>query len=71
MKVDIEGAEYDVFMAASEVLSNGILKNIALEFHPSVIKSRGLSTEKLHSHIVQNGYELKEELGNSVYSFVK
>ena len=37
MKVDIEGAEYDVFMGARDILQTGVIRNIALEisqFHP-------------------------------------
>lgn len=70
MKVDIEGAEYDVFMASSELLRNGIVSNIALEFHPHILSSQGLSAERLHKHMIENGYALSNELGNSVYSFV-
>ena len=69
MKVDIEGAEYDVFMAATEVLKKGIVRNIALEFHNSVIEQRGLSSDKLHNQIIEGGYQLNKELGPWVYSF--
>jgi len=69
MKVDIEGAEYDVFMAAADVLKKGVLKNIALEIHSSILESRGLSADELHKYIVENGYELNSELGPWVYSF--
>ena len=69
VKVDIEGAEYDVFIAATEVLKAGILKNIALEFHPSILNRRGLSAESLHKHFIENGYELNKDLGPCVYSF--
>jgi hypothetical protein len=70
MKVDIEGAEYDVFMAATEVLKKRTIKNIALEYHRTILEHRGLSADKLHEQILRNGYRLDKELGPSVYSFV-
>ena len=69
MKVDIEGAEYDVFMTAGDVLKSGVLRNIALEFHNSILDSRGLSGADLHRHILANGYELDDSQGHWVYSF--
>jgi FkbM family methyltransferase len=71
MKVDIEGAEYDVFMAATEVLKNGTIKNIALEYHKNILEHRGLSADKLHEHMLANGYRLDKQLGPSVYSFIE
>jgi len=69
MKVDIEGAEYDVFMSAADVLKKGLIQNIALEFHPSMLERRGLRAADLHNHMIQCGYEVDTELGPSVYSF--
>ncbi|MBV8732567.1 MAG: FkbM family methyltransferase [Acidobacteriia bacterium] len=69
MKVDIEGAEYDVFMAAKEVLEKGILRNIALEYHEGVLSSRGLSREELHDQMIESGYEINQDFGHCLYSF--
>ena len=68
VKVDIEGAEYDVFMAAGEVLRKGILKHVALEIHHSVLASRGLSGDTLHAHMIGSGYCVNKDLGPWVYS---
>jgi FkbM family methyltransferase len=65
MKVDIEGAEYDVFMSAGDVLRKGILKHVALELHHSILAKRGLSGDAFHTHMIESGY-LPE---NGVYSF--
>ena len=65
MKVDIEGAEYDVFMEAGDVLTAGTITTIALEFHPSVLERRGLSQNDLGRFIEACGYTY---LGDSVYS---
>lgn len=64
MKVDIEGAEYDVFMAAGDVLRSGIIRTIAIEFHPRAFKRRGLSQNELGAFIESCGYVY---LGDSLY----
>jgi FkbM family methyltransferase len=69
MKVDIEGAEYDVFLAAGDVLRKGILKHVALEIHHSILASRGLSPDRLHTHMIDSGYQLDKDAGSCVYSF--
>jgi hypothetical protein len=52
MKVDIEGAEYDVFISAPEVLRKEIFRHIALEMHHSILERRELSADHLHKHMV-------------------
>jgi len=69
MKVDIEGAEYDVFLSATEVLRKGIFRHIALEIHTTILERRRLSADHLHRHMIDCGYELNTELGHSLYSF--
>jgi FkbM family methyltransferase len=71
MKVDIEGAEYDVLISAAEVLRKGIVRHIALEIHQSILERRGLSADHLHNHMIECGYELNTDLGHRVYSFGK
>src|SRR5262249_44632111 len=48
IKVDVEGAEYDIFMGAEQVLKAGVLRNIALEIHNSILEARCLSSLRLH-----------------------
>lgn len=69
MKVDIEGAEYDAFMAAGDVLRKGILKHVALEIHHSVLAKRGFSGDKLHAHMIESGYQVDKDIEPLVYSF--
>ena len=51
IKVDVEGAEYDIFMGAEQVLKAGVLRNIALEIHNGIVETRGLSGLRLHEWI--------------------
>lgn len=69
MKVDIEGAEYDVFMNDGGVLKSGIIRHIEMEIHNSILARRGLSGNDLHEHMLASGYVLNSELGNWVYCF--
>jgi FkbM family methyltransferase len=67
MKVDIEGAEYDAFLAAGELLRSGLIRNIALEIHNTILARRGVSGGRLHEFMLACGYRLNDELGNWVY----
>ncbi|MBV8551992.1 MAG: FkbM family methyltransferase [Acidobacteriaceae bacterium] len=68
MKVDIEGAEYDVFMNAGDVLRQHTIRRIALEIHNSTLERRGLSGQDLHRFILDCGYALDDSLGTWVYT---
>jgi len=69
MKVDIEGAEHEVFMTAKGILKSGAIRNIALEIHNPILEDRGLSGNELHQEILNCGYRLHDDLGHWVYSF--
>jgi FkbM family methyltransferase len=68
VKVDIEGAEYDVFMAAKDVLRSGRLVRIELEFHSDILRKQGYVEEDLHNHMQECGYVL-ESGSHRVYAF--
>ena len=67
MKVDVEGAEYEIFMNAGDVLRAGTISNIAIEIHNSILYRRGLSGNDLHKLFLQCGYVLDNSLGVWVY----
>jgi FkbM family methyltransferase len=71
MKVDIEGAEFDVFMNSGNILKAGIIGNIALEIHHSLLDRRGQSGAALHRWILECGYQASDQPGNTVYTFVR
>jgi FkbM family methyltransferase len=68
VKVDIEGAEYGVFMAAKDVLLSGRLARIELEFHSDILRRQGFVEEDLHKHMQECGYMLESE-SPRVYTF--
>jgi FkbM family methyltransferase len=71
MKVDVEGAEYAIFMGdpATAVLCAGTVKCIALEYHDRQLAANGFSGRTLHEHILRCGYELDASCQNWVYVF--
>lgn len=69
MKGDIEGAEYDVFMGASDVLRKGILEHVVLDIHNSGLANRGLLGSTLHAHMIESGYQVDKDIGPWVYCF--
>jgi FkbM family methyltransferase len=68
IKIDIEGAEWDVLMNAGETLRSGILRNIALEIHNSILAARGINGMEIHPFILGCGYTLDDSLGHWVYT---
>ena len=69
-KIDIEGAEYDLLMPATDILRRGILKHIAIEIHHPILSNRGLSGEKLEQHLLACGYEVNKEIEPCDYPVV-
>jgi len=67
MKVDIEGAEWELLMNAGDVLKSGVIRHIALEIHNSILAARGVSGGDLHKFILGCGYTLDDSLGPWVY----
>ncbi len=67
MKVDIEGAEWDVFMNAGEVLRSGMIRNMVIEIHNGILEARGLSGSDFDRFIRGCGYTLDDSLGPWVY----
>jgi FkbM family methyltransferase len=71
MKVDIEGAEWDVFMGAGQVLRRGIIRRFVLEIHNDILEARGVRGRDLHEFVLSCGYTLDDSLGPWVYERVR
>lgn len=67
MKVDVEGAEYEILMNAGNVLASGRIRAIALEIHNEILGRQGLSGATLHEHVLASGYSLNRDIGPWVY----
>ena len=67
MKVDIEGGEYEALMGSQEVFRDRRVRAIALELHPSILASRGLSADTIESMLSSFGYQRETSFNNSVW----
>ncbi len=63
VKIDIEGAEYDVLMSSGALLRSGRLRVLAVDFHESILQRRGLSSEPVVALLRECGYDLNGETG--------
>jgi FkbM family methyltransferase len=69
LKMDIEGAEYDALTGAHELLKRGIIRNMTIEVHDSILERRGLSWGRVHEVILECGYRSTDKCNRAVYSF--
>lgn len=69
MKVDVEGAEYDVFAGAQSVLKRGVIRHMCIEIHGAILERRGLSWDPVHQSIVECGYKWENNSDPRVYTF--
>lgn len=57
MKIDVEGFEHEAVLGSKELFEKGIIENIALELHPSILKQRGKSEKDIINFLQTNGYK--------------
>jgi FkbM family methyltransferase len=57
IKIDIEGAEYEAIFGARQLFQDEVFDYIALELHPEILESRGISPESIHAFLASCGYE--------------
>lgn len=67
LKIDIEGAEYEAVLGSPEVFNSGLVKVIALEYHPDTLSRRGLQAVTIHDFLLKAGYTLDSTLSHPVY----
>jgi FkbM family methyltransferase len=67
VKIDVEGAEYEIITASRAALASGVIKAISLEYHPTILKARGLSMDDIHQVLLECGFELEPGGENSIY----
>jgi FkbM family methyltransferase len=57
LKMDIEGFEYYAILGSKEIFKNNIIENIALEFHPEIIKEHGYNVDEILKFLKDAGYK--------------
>ena len=71
IKIDVEGHEYEVIFGSKSLFQNHIVKNIALEYHPTELISRGKSVAQIDDFFLSCGYVSIQFDGFTVYSCLK
>lgn len=56
LKMDIEGFEYQAVLGDKELFKSNIIKNFALELHPTVIKKYGNDSNKVINFLNECGF---------------
>lgn len=64
MKMDIESYEYEAILGSKAVFESGLIENIAVELHPSVLEQRGKRAEDIEEFLLSAGYRKDESFGS-------
>ncbi len=56
MKMDIEGFEYEAVLGSPELFEQRLIKRLAVEIHPHLIRGRGLDEAVLIDFLLRCGY---------------
>ena len=67
IKMDCEGSEHNVIAGAANVLQDGLVDVLALEFHPSVTPDAADACRRTHDKLLRYGYELANWNGQTIY----
>lgn len=57
LKMDIEGFEYEAIFGSKDMFRCGIIENIMLELHPSLLRRRGKEEKDILDFLGECGYE--------------
>jgi len=57
MKMDIEGFEYEAILGSKELFEKGLIENIALELHPTILERRGKPESDITKFLEKHGYK--------------
>jgi len=68
MKIDVEGFEHEAILGSKGVFESGVIENIALELHPTILAKRGKSELDILDFLKKNGYEHNREYKTLIMS---
>lgn len=60
VKVDVEGYEPEVILSGQRSIKEHRIRNLALDYHRSILQRRGKSADDTHAIIMSAGYRLAE-----------
>lgn len=67
LKVDVEGAEWDLLRGAEPLLTSGAIRRIALEYHPTILARNGSSVAGIHEWLLARGFHQASEPETALY----
>jgi FkbM family methyltransferase len=67
MKVDIEGYEYEALLGSRQLFRDGIIRALALELHPELIRKRNLDPGDIPSFLESSGYRRDPHFSKLLY----
>lgn len=68
IKIDIEGLEYEAILGSKNLFIQNIIKNIALELHPEILKKRNNSVSDIINFLNDAGYKKNNFHSTLVFS---
>jgi len=69
LKMDVEGAEFEIVMSSRELLKRGVIRNLAIEFHDTLLTKRGLRADTIREQLAECGFTLVRTSNPTVYTF--
>ena len=69
MKIDTEGNELDILKGASESLKKGVIRNIQIEVHQTLMRSN--NSKGVEQFLIEHGYIFKKHLNICLEIFLK
>ena len=67
MKIDVEGYEHEVVVSAESTLSERRVTVLAIDYHGTILASRGIDPKSIDARIRSKGYRLDSGNAESGY----
>lgn len=67
LKIDVEGAEYELLCGASRSLSSGVIDAVALELHPAQLLALGSSSNAVLALLESHGFQQVADAASLVF----
>ncbi len=68
MKLDVEGHEYEAVLGSRDLFASGIIDQIALELHPSILSARDKSADDIVTFLNKCGYQRDSRFNTLIMS---